>query len=116
MALIIVGDDLLPDKPSVRLPATIEFSVSLRDTAARDGVKEHTLVLRLEEENDLFFETDSPGDPSVKEIEFVRQIAKKAKKFTFTATVAGEGTGLGAFNVTLDVPGTSGTGCLVRLK
>jgi hypothetical protein len=116
MALIIVGDDLVPGVPSVRLPATIEFSVSLRDTAARDGFKEHTLTLKLEDDNDLSFETDSSDESLVKEIEFVRKVPKKAKKFTFTARVTGTGAGLGSFNVSLDVPGTNGTGCLVGLK
>ncbi|MGB2717766.1 MAG: hypothetical protein WBC51_26515 [Vicinamibacterales bacterium] len=116
MALIIV-EDLEPKPKEVSLPEPITFTVKLRDDEApadptpANPLGTHRLLLRLEEDNDLSF---SAGR-RLKQIEFEEKIPKTARKFTFPTEVHGEGAGLVSFQVSLDVPGTSGTACLVDL-
>jgi hypothetical protein len=111
---IIITKSLAADPSEVSLPKVITFTVSLRDDEAEDESVQHELVLSLAESNDLSFDPID-GDTLTKEKRYDRKIPLKAKVFTFTERVHGKGDGLGAFRVTLDAPGTPGTGCLVTL-
>ena len=115
MALIIVSE-LEPSPRDVTLPANVDFMVTIRDDEAGDEPQSHTLTLRLAESNDLSFEPTSGGAKLKKTKAFTRTIPATPKDLTFSARIHGEGTGLGSFRVSLDVPGTSGTGCLVGLS
>jgi hypothetical protein len=117
MALII-DEDLKPKPKAVSLPALITFTVSLRDNQAPENPTStkplpiHHLVMSLDPDSDLFFVV---GGNRRKEAEFDEPIPRKSKELTFPLRLEGAGVGLVSFGVALDVPGPSGTDCLVDL-
>ena len=120
---VIIEEDLTPTPREVQLPedpVPITFRVRLRDNRAPAAptteapLTTHRLVLRLEPDNDLSFGPPTAAGP-LKQLEFDREIPRTSTTFRFVSTVHGSGAGLVSFEVTLDVPGTTGTSCLVDL-
>lgn len=112
MALII-ETELVPDAEPVSPPDQITFSLQLSDDEAPPA-QTHRLVLSLAASNALFFETAAGGQ--AKSLNFDRTISQKPKVQSFLTKVVGDPGDLGSFQVSIDVPGTSGSSCLVELK